>query len=181
MTAPTPFPLHSMQSPSGLRSQVTGKDMRAERLVREVRSELGELRRAFDELGQQREDMVEVDLERVVAHPDAAATLPPPTLVHALLAAADRIKDLEREVTVRQREEDALRDRLANLQDDYAYTRGRLETLHEVIAALHGNLEDLRYDRDHSRIATSQPRMLRSGSDDTGYGMQGQRGSGAAR
>lgn len=181
MTAPSPPP--TMPSPNGFRAQLTGNDMRTERLVREVRSELADLRHAFDSLGEAREDIVEIDLHAVAAHPEAAATLPPATLVQALVSAAAKIKELERQIGVHAREEHALRDRLASLQDDYAYTRGRLETLHEVIAALHGNLEDFRYDRDRRRLAeTPTQRVLRSGeTDDTPFGMQGQHGGGALR
>jgi hypothetical protein len=176
MTAPTPPPV--MPFPNGFRAQLTGHDMRAERLVRDVRTELTDLRQAFDALGQARADMAELDLEAVAANPSAAATLPPETLVQALA----KIKHLEREIGVHEREEHALRDRLASLQDDYAYTRGRLETLHEVIAALHGNLEDFRYDRERRRVMEPpDQRALRSGADDEAFGLHGQRGAGGVR
>lgn len=179
MTAPTPPP--AMPFPNGFRAQLTGHDMRAERLVRDVRSELADLRQAFDALGEARADMVELDLQAVAANPSAAATLPAETLVQTLISAAAQIRELERQIGVHEREESGLRDRLASLQDDYAYTRGRLETLHEVIAALHGNLEDFRYDRDRRRtMEAPDRRALRSGDDDV-LGMHGQRGGGGAQ
>ena len=179
MTAPTPPP--AMPFPNGFRAQLTGHDMRAERLVREVRSELADLRQAFDALGEARADMVELDLQAVAANPSAAATLPAETLVQTLISAAAQIRELERQIGVHEREESGLRDRLASLQDDYAYTRGRLETLHEVIAALHGNLEDFRYDRDRRRaMEAPDRRALRSGDDDV-LGLHGQRGGGGAQ
>lgn len=172
VTPPPPF-----LNGSGLRAQATAVDARAERLIRSVRMELADLKQAIDSWGEARDDMLDLDLEAVRQDPDAAATLPPAALARALAAAAARIRELEAQVDNQQREEAALREELARLRDDHAYTRGRLETLHEVIGALHGNLEDLRFDRDHHREMREapRPRALHAGEADFPDGTRDQR------
>ena len=139
--------------------------------------ELADLKQAMSGWNDDREDMVTVDLDSLRANPEAAAALPPATLVRALAEAADRIGALEREAITRDREEAALRERLAHLQEEYSYARGRLETLHEVVGALHGNLDDLRSDRERLRSAEPaiHPQSLRSPGTNE-FGLRDQRG-----
>ncbi len=172
MTVPAPAPTPVA---NGLRAQATVGDARAERLIREVRMELADLKHSFAGRYEDRDDLVTVDLDAVRANPEAAAALPSATLVRALLQAERRIAELERAVATHEREDAALREQLARLQDDHAYARGRLETLHEVIGALHGNLDDLRGDRRRLLDAPTAPPALRPGARDE-YGMRDQRG-----
>jgi chromosome segregation ATPase len=115
--------------------------------------ELEDIKQTIAAHDEDREGLVGVDLEALRADPRAATALPPATLARALAAAADRIAALEREIVSHERENTVLRDQLARLQDEHSYTRGRTETLHEVIAALHGNLEDLRLERTRRGLA----------------------------
>lgn len=160
---------------NGLRAQATGGDARAERLVREVRMELADLKQAVSGWTEDREELVTIDLDAVRANPDAAAALPTGALVRALVQANQRIADLERAVAAHEREEHALRDQLARLQDDHSYTRGRMETLHEVIGALHGNLEDFRGERRRTMDGPLRAPSLRGPAADE-FGMRDQRG-----
>jgi hypothetical protein len=173
MTAPPPpFPSFT----NGLRSQATGGDARAERLVRAVRLELEDLKQAVDSWGESRDDMLEIDLEAVRADPAAAATIPAGALVRGLVSAADRISELEHDLASSERQLVALREELARLQEEHSYVRGRTETLHDVIAALHGNLDDLRAERERSsRLPSPEPpRALRPGhSESDPFGMGG--------
>ncbi len=172
MTVPPP---PALPFANGLRSQATGGDARAERLVRAVRMEVADLKQAIDGWGQSRDDMLEIDLEAVRADPAAAATIPPPALVRGLLSAADRITELEARLAEAERARAALSDDVARLQEEHSYVRGRTETLHEVIAALHGNLEDLRAERNRQpRLEAPEPRALRPGHSETDpFGMGG--------
>jgi hypothetical protein len=167
--APPPPPF-----PNGFRAQATGGDARAERLVRAVRMEVADLKQAIGSWGEAREEMLDIDLEAVRANPEAAATLPPMALARALAAAAERITELEAAASTRGAAESALRQELGELQEEHAYTRGRMEMLQEVIAALHENLEDLRYERArHAALEGPPPRALKpgeAGNDPFGMG-----------
>jgi chromosome segregation ATPase len=171
MAAPPPF----IPFTNGLRSQATSGDARAERLVRAVRMEVSDLRQAIDSWGEGRDQMLEVELEAVRADPAAAATIPAAALVRGLVAAAHRISALETDLDVSERQLAAARDELARLQEEHSYVRGRTETLHDVIAALHGNLDDLRAERNRQpRLEAPEPRALRPGhSEADPFGMGG--------
>ena len=173
MTVPPPPPFTPFTN--GLRSQATGGDARAERLVRAVRMEVADLKQAIDSWGESRDEMLEVDLDAVRADPAAAAAIPSAALVRGLIAAADRIRALEGDLRVSDRQLAAVRDELARLQEEHSYVRGRTETLHEVIAALHGNLDDLRAERSrHARLEAPEQRALRPGHAETDpFGMGG--------
>lgn len=161
---------------NGLRAQATSGDARAERLVRAVRMEVADLKHAIDTWSETRDDMLDLDLDAVRADPAAAATLPPAALARALANAAGRIAALEAELAGRDDEHIALQRELARLQEEHSYVRGRTETLHEVIAALHANLQDLRHERQrHSALdAPTEPRALRPAHDDNDpFGMGG--------
>jgi chromosome segregation ATPase len=159
----------------GFRAQATSGDARAERLVRAVRMEVADLKQAMGSWSETRDDMIDVDLDAVRANPAAAATLPPAALVRALGAAADRIAELEAVAREAAERESAMREELGQVQEHTAYARGRMEMLEEVIAALHANLEDLRYERARNRaVEAPAQRALRPGdrSHDT-FGMDG--------
>lgn len=175
VTAAPPMPAPAAPPMNGFRAQVTAGDVRAERVVREVRMELADLRQAVSGWSEDRDEMVTVDLEAVRANPDAAATLPPAALARALVAAADRIAELERQLITHERDEATLREQVARLHEEHSYTRGRLETLHEVIGALHGNLDDLRGDRRRVAGAPGHAPSLRSPATDE-FGTRDQRG-----
>ena len=77
------------------------------------------------------------------------------------------------EVAARQRA-DVLDERVRELEAEVqslrlseAGLRGRLETVEDVIAALHNNLEDLRFARDHVSLAAEQPRPRLKAIHDT--------------
>ncbi|MEX0782668.1 MAG: hypothetical protein WD557_08460 [Dehalococcoidia bacterium] len=163
MTAPVPPPAAPL--PNGFRAQATSGDARAERLVRAVRMEVADLRQAIGSYSEARDEMLELDLEAVRSNPEAAATLPPSALARALAAAADRIAELEASARDHEHRESTLRDDLAQLHEDHSYTRGRMEMLQEVIAALHANLEDLRYERHRQAPIEAPPaqRAIRPG------------------
>ncbi|WP_322817709.1 hypothetical protein, partial [Tepidiforma sp.] len=81
--------------------------------------------------------------------PEAAATLPPATLVRALLTATAEIHRLRRQLRkTRKQRKRALR-RARALERAAASRDARLATLEEVIAALHANLQDLRQQRHY--------------------------------
>ena len=140
-----PFPL-------SLRGQASGSDARAERLIRQIRSEVEDLRQTLDEMATAQEDMVALDLDAVVADREAAAALPPAILVRGLISAAERLASLSGEIANVNESVKRLERLNHELELEHSFNRGRLETLDEVIAALHGNLQDLRYERDQGRM-----------------------------
>ncbi len=153
-----------------MRGQMTSGDARAERLVRQVRTELAALQDTFAALSAEHDDMLEVDPASVAENPGAALTLPPAVLVRAVVAAEaenTRLRSRARKLQSRQRQ---LRERLHEMQLAEAARASRLDTLEEVIAALHGNLTDLRQDRDYLRHSApprlSTPGELPSGEND---------------
>ncbi|MEP6871566.1 MAG: hypothetical protein ABI939_06895 [Anaerolineaceae bacterium] len=127
-------------------------DSRADRLVRQVRYEVEALKKTLDDIALDRAEMLELDLRALMADPEHALTLPPAVLVRALVA------DRQREKATK------LTEKVRGLERDDAGRRARLETLEEVIAALHANLDDLRYERDHPAVAApAAPQALRPG------------------
>lgn len=143
-----------------LRNQATAADSRADRLVRQIRGEVEQLREALDSLVSEQDEMVEVDPALVVEHPDAAATLPPAVLVRAIVSIHEENVRLKKRVSKQGRREANLRRRHNELKLEDAARRSRLDTLEEVLAALHANLQDLRLERDSQRMLpepASQP------------------------
>jgi hypothetical protein len=136
-----------------LKSQFTGADSRADRLIRQLRGEVEAIRGSLDQYAAESAEMLEVDLAAVVADPAAAATLPAAALVRALISAAEKNERLRAENETRRRKGAHLRKELRAMRIAEAATNARVETLEEVIAALHANLEDLRAARDHGRAA----------------------------
>ncbi len=147
-----PEPRPAAPFPLSLRGQASGSDARAERLIRQIRSEVEDLRQTLDEMATAQEDMVALDLDAVVADREAAAALPPAILVRGLISAAERLASLSREIAGVNESVKRLERLNHELELEHSFNRGRLETLDEVIAALHGNLQDLRYERDQGRM-----------------------------
>lgn len=135
-----------------LRSQATAADSRADRLVRQIRGEVEQLREALDSLVSEQDEMVEVDPAMVAEHPDAAATLPAAVLVRAIVSAHEDNVRLKKRVSKQGHREANLRRRYNELKLEDAARRSRLDTLEEVLAALHANLQDLRLERDSQRL-----------------------------
>ena len=146
---PSTPPGFGLQIP--LRSQSTANDARAERLVRVIRGEVEELRETLDQLANDRAEFLEADLEAIIADPEGAASLPAPVLVRALLMANERNQRLEAALDRKSKLAAKLKEQLRDLRVEHATVSGRMETLQEVIAALHANLQDLRADRDGAR------------------------------
>lgn len=146
-----------------LKGQFTGADSRSDRLVRQIRGEVEELRHSLDQLSLENADLMEVDIAAVVADPEAAVALPPAALVRAIVAASQRAEGLASQLASEKKKASRLRAQLREHRLLDAEARARVETLGEVIAALHGNLEDLRTERQFARglLATSAPRELR--------------------
>lgn len=134
-----------------MRGQMTSSDARAERLVRQVRTEVAALQKTLASLAEEHDEMLEVDPSSVAKNPEAALTLPPAVLVRTVVAAEAenrRLRKRARKVQARQRQ---LRERLHELQLAEAARASRLQTLEDVISALHGNLQDLRQEREFLR------------------------------
>ena len=129
------------------KGQATGSDARAERMFRTVKGEIDELRRTIDIIGAGQEEILEVSPAAVAENPSVAATLAPVVLVRSLVTAAHTQERLERAVAEREEELNRLRAELSRLREEHAHQSGRLQTLDDVIAALHENLEDLRGER----------------------------------
>lgn len=164
--APAPFPMN-------LRAQASGSDARAERLIRQIRGEVETLRQALDDMSTAQGDMVSVDIDSVIADPVAAAGLPPAVLVRGLIASSEKIAALNAEIAAIGESVQRLQTLNHDLELEHSFNRGRLETLDEVVAALHGNLQDLRYERDQSRLILSAQANA-NGHFPIGGGMRGQ-------
>ncbi len=145
-----------------MRTQIGSSDLRAERLVRQVRWQLDELRERIDSRAVP-ETLTRLDLAAVAADPETAIELPPSLLVRALVDAQGEISCLEERVADQRTKIGALSARIREIDTERAYSRGRTQTLDDVIAALHSNLEDLRLQRDNTRLLPlpAAPRALR--------------------
>jgi len=145
-----------------MRGQMTSTDARAERLVRQVRTEVAALQETLTALAQEHDEMLEVDPASVVKNPEAALTLAPAVLVRAVISAESenrRLRKRARKVQERQRQMQA---RLQELQLAEAARVSRLQTLEDVIGALHDNLGDLRHEREFLR-QWAPPKLERPG------------------
>lgn len=129
------------------KGQATGSDARTERLFRTVKGEIEELRKTIDIIGAGQEEILEVSPAAVAENPSVAATLAPVILVRSLVTAARTQERLEQAVAEREEELNRLRAELSRLREEHARQDGRLDTLDQVIAALHQNLEDFRGER----------------------------------
>lgn len=162
--APVPPSIASRLAGSPMRSQLSGGDVRAERMVKQIRGEVEDLRGTLAALSAAPGDLETLDIDAVVASPSAAALLPPATLVAAITALHDRNRRLSRKNAKLEARLEALDAKVRDLKQDRAWARGRLDTLAEVIEALHANIEDLRHHRDNTRAVTPPPapRALRA-------------------
>lgn len=127
---------------------MTSSDARAERLIRQVRTEVAALAETLGALAEEHDDMLEVDPAAVAANPEAALTLAPAILVRAVVSAEQENRRLRKQARKNRARLERTRSRLHELQLSEAARISRLETLEEVISALHGNLTDLRQQRD---------------------------------
>jgi hypothetical protein len=114
--------------------------------------------------------MLEVDPGSVAKNPEAALTLPPAVLVRAVVSAENENRRLRRQSKKYADRQRALKTRLHELQIAEAARTARLQTLEDVIGALHGNLTDLRQEREFLRQwvppQLERPGELPSGQDD---------------
>lgn len=134
-----------------MRGQMNSSDARAERLVRQVRNEVAALQETLQALSREHDDLLEVDPAAVASNPQAALTLPPAVLVRAVMSAEAENRKLRSQARKAAERQRRLRERLHELQLAEAARASRLQTLEEVIAALHGNLGDLRQEREFLR------------------------------
>ncbi len=156
-----PLVRERMQAP--LKSQATSTDARAERLFRKIRTEMDELRSTIDAMHEGAADLTELDLEAVAENPEAAASLPPATLVKALIEAHHREVRLRRKIDRSEQRIEQLGAKNRALKQQKAWLRGRQTTFEDVIGALHANIEDLRISRDTQQALAdpAAPRVLR--------------------
>lgn len=131
-----------------MKSQASSSDVRSERLFRKVKSEVDALRSTIDALHAVPEELTTLDLDEVMAHPEAAAALPPAVLVRALIESRGQNRRLLRRLGKSESRNGRLSAKVRRLKAQRAYHNGRTETLDHVIAALHDNLSDLRLQRD---------------------------------
>ncbi len=134
-----------------LRGQMNGSDARAERLVRQVRNDVERLQKLLDTLSAEQGELMEVDSAAIAANPEAAATLAPALLVRAVVSAENENRRLRKRLAKARQREQQLHGRLQELEVAEATRKARLDTLEEVLAALHGNLQDLRQEREFLR------------------------------
>jgi len=163
--APVPPSIANRLAGVPMRSQMSGGDVRAERLVKQVRGEVDELRATLATLTAGPGDLSTLDYDAVAANPAAAALLPPATLVAAITELHGRNRKLARKSEKLEARLEALETKVRDLKQDRAWARGRLDTLAEVIEALHANIEDLRHHRDNTRALAAPavaPRALRA-------------------
>ncbi|MFN0095326.1 MAG: hypothetical protein ACKVVT_11210 [Dehalococcoidia bacterium] len=149
-----------------LKTQLTGSDARTDRLVKDVRQDLDRLRRKLDAFEAVPADLTEVDLDAVAGHPDEAAALPPALLVRGLVRAHSHNERLATENDAHVTRIAELEEEVHDLREEKSYMRGRLETMEQVVAALHANIQDLRLARDaavsHAVVEPGPaPRVLR--------------------
>jgi len=131
-----------------MRGQLSGSDARTERLVRQVRAEIDELRTLLDSSVEARDGLFQLDYEALAGDPAAVAALPHETLTRSLITAARRVLALEAEIESQDADIANERAKADEMRRELAWMRGRYESMTEIISALHGNLEDLRRARD---------------------------------
>jgi chromosome segregation ATPase len=106
--------------------------------------------------------MLEVDPAAVAANPEAALTLAPAILVRAVVSAEAENRKLRKQARKVQARQRQMRERLHELELSEASRVSRLQTLEDVIGALHGNLTDLRQEREFLR-QWAPPRIEKPG------------------
>jgi len=144
-----------------MKRQLNSGDVRTDRLVRQLREEIDGVRTLLDAFAEDQEELLVVDPEAIAADPRAAASLPGTILVRTILAVEEeRAQAVERAAAL-EHDVESLAAQVIELRLSEASLRGRLQTYDDVIAALHGNLEDLRYARDHTASIQAEPTRLR--------------------
>ncbi len=146
--APAPVPPPAIAARMHMKNQSTGTDARSERMVRQVREEVQELRSALDATVNARDELLQVDTAAVCADPETAAALPGASLVRAILAEVDAHKQTKAVVARRDKRIKALNAQARQLRQENAFLQGRLQTFEDTLRALYSNLEDLRQLRD---------------------------------
>lgn len=131
-----------------MKTQASGADARTERIARQLRAEIAELRAHVGATRDLPERFTTPDLDAIADDPETAAALPPALLVRALVEARDRNARLERRLAKQRGRIEKLEEKVRDLKQERAWLRGRMETFEDVIAALHDNIEDLRLFRD---------------------------------
>jgi len=131
-----------------MKSQSTGSDARSERMVRQVRDEVQQLRSTLDATVNARDELLQVDAAAVCADPETAAALPGASLVRALVDEVDAHKKTKAVVARRDKRIKALNAQARQLRQENAFLQGRLQTFEDTLRALYSNLEDLRQLRD---------------------------------
>lgn len=139
-----------------LRSQYSAADARTDRLVRQMRDEVEDLRQSLEMRAEV--PAAEPDIAAILADPGAAADLPPAFLVRALQAANERHAELLAELEHARKRSSKLKAKLRKRRTKQAANDARFATLQDVIAALHANLEDLRLERDNAYRLAPGPR-----------------------
>jgi hypothetical protein len=134
-----------------LKGQASAYDARAERLVLGIRAEVEELRDAVAARQQVEEAVLRVDADALLHEPGLVGAVPPMLIARLVDDMRTRIGELEDALDSRSSDLEQLESEHAALERDYAGAQSRLDTLQEVIAALHANIQDLRAARDYER------------------------------
>jgi hypothetical protein len=143
-----------------MKRQLSSSDVRTDRLVRQLRDEIDGVRNILDEFAEDQEQLLLADVDQVAEDPRAAASLPGSLLVRTILALADERDEAIAMAELAAADMKELEAEVQSLRLVEAGLRGRLETFDDVIAALHNNLEDLRFARDHALPAEPvRPRL----------------------
>lgn len=148
---PDPIPFRD------LKGQASAYDARAERLVLGIRAEVEELRDAVSVRQQVEESVMRVDAAALLAQPGLVSAVPPMLLARLIDDMRAQVGELENALAQRTRELDRLESDHAHLQREHASANSRLDTLQDVIAALHANIQDLRAARDYERSSAIGP------------------------
>jgi transcriptional accessory protein Tex/SPT6 len=119
--------------------------------VRQVRSDVERLQQVLDALSAEQGEMMDVDPGAITANPDAAATLAPSLLVRAVVSAETENRRLKKRLAKARQREQQMHGRLQQMEVAEAMRKARLDTLEDVLAALHANLQDLRQEREFLR------------------------------
>lgn len=144
-----------------MKRQLNSSDVRTDRLVRLLREEIDGVRTLLDAFAEDQEELLVVDPEAIAADPKAAASLPGAILVRTILGLEEERLQAVARATALEQDVESLAAQIIELRLGEAGLRGRLQTYDDVIAALHGNLEDLRYARDHTASIQAEPARLR--------------------
>ena len=134
-----------------LKGQASAYDARAERLVLGIRAEVEELRDAVAARQQVEEAVLRVDADALLHEPGLVGAVPPMLIARLVDDMRTRIGELEDALESKSADLERSETQHAALERDYAGAQSRLETLQEVIAALHANIQDLRAARDYER------------------------------